>query len=217
MNQDEYKKLLESINKYNARLVAVSKTRTIDQLMRLYQYGQRTFGENRVQELLQKVNQLPEDIKWHMIGHLQTNKVKQIAGFISLIHSVDSFKLLKEINKQAKNNDRIIDCLLQFKIANEETKYGFSKTSAIEMLESEAFSELKHVRIIGVMGMATFTHDKSVVKQEFTTLKTLFDQVKTDFFDQDPDFKEISMGMSGDYELAIEHGSTMVRIGSLLF
>lgn len=217
MNQEEYKKLLDYLNKHHAHLVAVSKTRSIEQLMPLYQYGQRTFGENRVQELLQKVNQLPDDVQWHMIGHLQTNKVKQIAAFVALIHSVDSFKLLREINKQAKNNDRIIDCLLQFKIANEETKYGFSKTSAIEMLESEAFSELKHVRIIGVMGMATFTHDKSVVKQEFTTLKTLFDQVKTDFFDQDPDFKEISMGMSGDYELAIEHGSTMVRIGSLLF
>ncbi len=217
MNQDEYNNLLEYLNDHNAHLVAVSKTRTIDQLNRLYKYGQRTFGENRVQELLQKVNQLPDDVQWHMIGHLQTNKVKQIASFIELIHSVDSFKLLKEINKQAKINHRTIKCLLQFKIATEETKYGFTQSSAIEMLNSETFNNLEHIQIVGVMGMATFTHDKSIVKKEFQTLKTISEKMKSDYFLQSSDFNQISMGMSGDYKLAIEEGSTMVRIGSLLF
>jgi len=217
MHQDEYKSLLDYLNSHHTQLVAVSKTRTVEQLMRLYDYGQRTFGENRVQELLQKVNQLPDDVQWHMIGHLQTNKVKQIAPFISLIHSIDSEKLLLEVNKQAKNNDRSINCLLQFKIAEEDTKYGFSLDTAINFLNSDAFKALEHISIKGVMGMATFTHDKTVVKKEFQQLKYLFDQLKADFFKEDPEFKELSMGMSGDYQLAVEQGSTMVRIGSLLF
>jgi len=217
MNQDEYKNLLDYLYQNNAHLVAVSKTRTVEQLMSLYEYGQRTFGENRVQELLQKVNHLPEDVQWHMIGHLQTNKVKQIAAFISLIHSVDSFKLLKEINKQAQNNNRIIECLLQFKIAAEDTKYGFSLPSCIEMLNSPSFSDLENIRVVGVMGMATFTENKAIVKQEFLHLKSIFEQLRSDFFEKETAFKEISMGMSGDYQLAVAQGSTMVRIGSLLF
>jgi len=217
MNQDEYKNLLDYLYQNNAHLVAVSKTRTVEQLMSLYEYGQRTFGENRVQELLQKVNHLPEDVQWHMIGHLQTNKVKQIAAFISLVHSVDSFKLLKEINKQAQNNNRIIECLLQFKIAAEDTKYGFSLPSCIEMLNSPSFSDLENIRVVGVMGMATFTENKAIVKQEFLHLKSIFEQLRSDFFEKETAFKEISMGMSGDYQLVVAQGSTMVRIGSLLF
>lgn len=217
MNQDEYSHLLDYLDNHNTQLVAVSKTRTIDQLMRLYSFGQQTFGENRVQELLQKVNQLPDHVQWHMIGHLQSNKVKQIAPFISVIHSVDSFKLLKEIDKQAKINNRTIDCLLQFKIALEDTKHGLNVYTAEDILSDSAFTKLENCRIIGVMGMATFTSNKLTVRKEFKKLKSIFNQLKSDFFEHKPEFKEISMGMSGDYKLAIEEGSTMVRIGSLLF
>ena len=183
----------------------------------MYQQGQKIFGENRVQELVEKQAVLPNDIEWHLIGHLQTNKVKYIASFVSMIHAVDSLKLLEEINKQAKRHDRVIPVLLQFKIAEENTKYGLEIADAVLLLESEALQTLSHIQICGVMGMATFTHDEALVRSEFQQLKTYFDILKQRYFPQSESFKEISMGMSGDYQMAVEEGSTMVRIGSLLF
>ena len=185
--------------------------------MELYNQGQRDFGENRVQELVQKQRQLPEDINWHLIGHLQTNKVKQVINIVHLIHSIDSPRLLKEISKQAEKTGRPAACLLQFKIAKEESKYGFDLNSAVEMLESEPFKNYHHIQISGVMGMATFTDDMAQVRLEFRQLKNIFDQLKTRYFQNDERFREISMGMSGDYKIALEEGSTMVRIGSLIF
>lgn len=201
----------------NTTLVAVSKTRSNEAILRLYEQGQAIFGENRVQELLQKYETLPKDIQWHLIGHLQTNKVKYIAPFVQTIHSVDSLKLLKEINKQAAKNERSIDCLLQMHIAKEDTKFGLNQEETIALLESAAYAEMKNIRITGVMGMATFTNDETQVRSEFRHLKSIFDELKNTFFSKNADFKHISMGMSGDYKIAIEEGSTMVRIGSLLF
>ena len=210
-------KILTELADSQTKLVAVSKTKPVAAIQAMYDEGQRIFGENRVQELVEKEAALPKDIEWHQIGHLQTNKVKYIAPFVSLIHAVDSFKLLKEINKQAAKNNRIIDCLLQFHIAQESSKFGFDEVTATEVLSNSAFQQLANIRIVGVMGMATFTQDKVQVKQEFQQLKQLFDSLKATFFPLDLHFKEISMGMSGDYKLAIAEGSTMVRIGSLLF
>jgi pyridoxal phosphate enzyme (YggS family) len=198
-------------------LIAVSKTKPIEDIIRLYHDGQRHFGENKVQELVQKYEQLPKDIKWHMIGHLQSNKVKYIAPFISLIQSVDSLKLLEEINKQAQKNDRIIDCLLQFHVAMEESKFGFDEHEAKSILESETFKNMQNVRLTGVMGMASFVDDKEIIRMEFQKLRSIFNWLKSTYFFDNDYFKEISMGMSSDYEIAIEEGSTMVRIGSLLF
>lgn len=198
-------------------LVAVSKTQTVSAIQEAYDFGQRVFGENKVQELADKYTLLPKDIKWHVIGHLQTNKVKYIAPFVTLIHSVDSLKLLQEINKQALNNERIIDCLLQFHIAQEETKFGLSIEEAQEFLDSIDFALLKNVRIVGIMGMASFTSDSNQVRGEFKTLKSIYDQLKSDYFSAENSFKEISMGMSGDFQLAIEEGSTIVRVGSSIF
>ncbi len=198
-------------------LVAVSKTQTVSAIQDAYDFGQRVFGENKVQELADKYTLLPKDIKWHVIGHLQTNKVKYIAPFVTLIHSVDSLKLLQEINKQALNNERIIDCLLQFHIAQEETKFGLSIEEAQEFLDSIDFALLKNVRIVGIMGMASFTSDSNQVRGEFKTLKSIYDQLKSDYFSAENSFKEISMGMSGDFQLAIEEGSTIVRVGSSIF
>ena len=209
--------ILSKLAKTNTKLVAVSKTKPAAQILAMYEQGQRIFGENRIQELVDKQAKLPADISWHAIGHLQTNKVKYIAPFVALIHSVDSLKLLKEINKQAARNDRTIDCLLQIKIAAEESKFGLSESSAMELLQSEAYQQMKNIRIVGLMGMATFTEDEAQVRQEFRQLKNFFDQLKAGFFETTPHFKEISMGMSGDFELAQAEGSTMVRIGSLLF
>ncbi|MCL4145626.1 UNVERIFIED_CONTAM: hypothetical protein GTU68_052805 [Idotea baltica] len=175
----------------------------------MYEQGQRIFGENRIQELVDKQAALPADIAWHAIGHLQTNKVKYIAPFVALIHSVDSLKVLKEINKQAARNDRMIDCLLQIKIAAEDSKFGLSESDAIELLQSEAYQQMQNIRLVGLMGMATFTDDKAQVRQEFQQLKTFFDQLKANFFDQAEHFSEISMGMSGDFELAQAEGSTI--------
>lgn len=199
------------------QLVAVSKTKPAELIMEAYQTGQRIFGENKVQELAGKYEELPKDIEWHFIGHVQTNKVKYIAPFIQLIHGVDSFKLLKTIHSEAKKSNRIIPCLLQFHIAEEETKFGFSLEEVEDILNSAEFQELKNVQISGVMGMATYTDDEAQVRKEFTCLKTYFDQLKSIYFAKNPEFKEISMGMSGDYQLAIEAGSTMVRIGSTIF
>lgn len=211
-----FPKLLEQLDSTNTQLIAVSKTRPNAAITALYEQGQRDFAENRVQELLEKQEALPKDIRWHAIGHLQTNKVKYIAEFIHLIHAVDSAKLLQEINKQAQRNERIIPCLLQFKIAEEDSKYGLTLEEGVSIIES-LYPTLDAVKIVGVMGMATFTNDKEQVRNEFKTLKGIFDKLKTNYFLNTEYFKEISMGMSGDYAIAIEEGSTMVRIGSLLF
>ena len=199
------------------KLVAVSKTRTIDEILEAYNAGQRLFGENRVAELISKIDRLPADIQWHMIGHLQTNKVKSIIPFVSLIHSVDSFRLLSVINSEAAKAGRITDCLLQFYIASEETKFGFSIEEAVEMFGRKEFRDLANVRIRGVMGMATFTDDQEKVRNEFSKLREYFSLLKDKYFTWRPDFNEISMGMSGDFRIAVEEGSTMVRIGSLIF
>lgn len=198
-------------------LVAVSKTKPNDAILEAYRVGQRVFGENKVQELTQKYDELPKDIEWHFIGHLQTNKVKYIASFVSLLHGVDSLKLLKTINKEGKKNERVIPCLLQFHIAEEETKFGLDMQEATEILSNEEFVGLEHVEVRGVMGMATYTDDEAQVRKEFRALKHIFQELKASFFQDNPTFKEISMGMSGDYLLAVEEGSTMVRVGSKIF
>ncbi len=214
--------ILAELKPSNTQLIAVSKTKPNAALEALYEKGQRAFGENYVQELVDKAATLPTDIAWHFIGHLQSNKVKYIAPFVHCIHSVDSFKLLQEIDKQGVKNNKIIKCLLQFHIAEEETKFGFElpddlQNSISGVLNSDVFLNLKHVEICGVMGMATFTDDKKQVRQEFQKLKLGFDFLKENHFRNQESFKEISMGMSDDYKMAIEEGSTMVRIGSLLF
>jgi pyridoxal phosphate enzyme (YggS family) len=198
-------------------LVAVSKTKPVKDLQEAYDAGQRVFGENKVQEMCDKHEDLPKDIKWHFIGHLQSNKVKYMAPFVSLIHGVDSFKLLKEINKQAKKADRIISVLLQFHIASESTKFGLSFTEADELLGSEGYKSLSNIQVCGVMGMATFTDNTEQITREFQQLSDTFTTLKTKYFPTQESFKEISMGMSGDYQIAINQGSTMVRVGSAIF
>lgn len=207
----------EELAPYQAKLIAVSKTYPKEVLLEAYDCGQRAFGENRVQEIVDKAEALPKDIEWHFIGHLQTNKVKYIAPFVHLIHAVDSFKLLKEIDKRAAENERVIDVLLQFKIADEDTKYGYDAAEIFAMLEERSWKALDHLRIVGVMGMATYTDDQGQVAREFRQLHTYFERLKTTYFQEKPYFKEISMGMSGDYPLALSEGSTMVRIGSKIF
>lgn len=194
-------------------LVAVSKTKPISDLMEAYEAGQRVFGENKIQEMVEKWENMPKDINWHMIGHVQTNKVKYMAPFVNLIHAVDSYKLLKEIDKQAKKNNRVIDCLLQVKIAEEESKFGLDKQETINLLNSEKVKTLTNINIKGLMGMATFTNNQQQVKAEFDKITTLFKALKT----KHPYLKTISIGMSGDYNTAIDCGSTMVRIGSSIF
>lgn len=201
----------------SVKLVAVSKTKPVKDIMEAYEAGHRYFGENRVQELLNKKDLLPCDIEWHLIGHLQGNKVKLIVPFISMIQSVDSYKLLKTINSEAFRIGRIVDCLLQIHIATEETKFGFSMKELCEMIESQEFIELKHVRICGVMGMATFTSDTDQVGKEFRYLAESFNFLKSRYFAGNRDFKEISMGMSGDYIIALKEGSTIIRVGNLIF
>jgi len=201
----------------SVKLLAVSKTKPNESIIEAYQAGQLFFGENRAQELAAKYEALPKDIEWHFIGHLQTNKIKYIASFVSLIHGVDSFSLLKEINKEAIKKNRIILCLLQFHIATEETKFGLDLAEARDMLGSEEFKTLKNISLHGVMGMATFTDDHELVRKEFKALKSYYDSLKTEFFSYDQMFKEISMGMTDDHQIAIEEGSTIVRIGSAIF
>ena len=222
INTEKYNSLLTQL-KGKASLVAVSKTKPIEDLQASYDLGQRDFGENYVQELVDKAAVLPKDIRWHFLGHLQSNKVKYIAPFVDLIHGVDSLSLLKEINKQAAKNNRIIDCLLQIHIAKEETKFGFDPSELIEWSE---WSNFEHVKIVGLMGMASFSDDKDLVRKEFANLKSLFDSIKQSSIKEaaaNPNkipnfqFSILSMGMSGDYEIALEEGSNMVRIGSLLF
>jgi len=198
-------------------LVAISKTKTREEIMQAYDTGHRVFGENKVQELVSKGEALPRDIEWHMVGHLQSNKVKYIAPFVSLIQSVDSMKLLRVINKEGSKNGRVIPCLLQFHIAEEETKFGLDMQEAREMLDSPQFRDMTHVKILGVMGMATFTDRMEQVRKEFRKLAGIFRTLKNDYFRDDDSFREISMGMSGDYPVALEEGATMVRIGSLIF
>ena len=206
-----------SLNGKSCRLVAVSKTKPVEDLQEAYDAGQRIFGENKAQEMTQKELELPKDIEWHMIGHMQRNKVKYIAPYVSLIHSVDSLKLLKEIDKQAAKNDRTISVLLQIHIAEEETKFGLDKNELSTLLHDLSLPELKNVRIVGLMGMATFTEDKEQVRKEFKYLKSLFEEARQDELPDNVDLQELSMGMSGDYEMAIEEGSTLIRIGSAIF
>lgn len=214
---DNLLKYKNEIESQGVKLVAVSKNHPAEAVLEAYEAGQRVFGENLVQEMVDKQAQLPADIEWHLIGHLQTNKVKYIAPFIKLIESVDSLKLLKEIDKQAAKHQRVIDCLLQIYIADEESKFGLGFDEAIELLRSDEFAALKNVRIIGLMGIATNIAQQKQISAEFNELKVLFDGIKVSYFRQSDYFKEISMGMSSDYQLAIEEGSTMVRIGSNIF
>ncbi len=198
-------------------IVAVSKTKPVEDILEAYNSGQKIFGENKAQEIITKQSLLPDDINWHFIGHLQTNKVKYLAPFVDLIHSIDSLKLMKEINKEAKKNNRVIDCLLQFHIATEESKFGFDYDEVSKILESPLFNIFENIRIIGVMGMATYTDNEELIRNELKLLKNYFDKLKTVYFSDIECFKEISMGMSADYKIAIEEGSTMVRIGSSIF
>jgi pyridoxal phosphate enzyme (YggS family) len=213
--EENIKAVVDSLGK-QARLIAVTKTKPVEVIMEAYNAGIKDFGENKVQEMLGKYEQMPQDIRWHQIGHLQTNKVKYIAPFVSLIHSVDSFKLLKEINKQAEKNSRIIECLLQIYIADEETKFGLSEDEALEIINSADFNALRNIRIKGLMGMASNTEDTDIIRNEFAGLKSFFEILKN-ISHPLLSIEELSMGMSGDYALAIEEGSTLVRVGSLLF
>jgi hypothetical protein len=201
----------------SVKVVAVSKTKSEGEILEAYNTGHRIFGENRVQELISKKNNLPDDIEWHFIGHLQTNKVRIIVPVAGMIESVDSFKLLKVISNEAIKCGRIIDCLLQFHIAKEETKSGFTLAEAEEMIRSDEYVQLQNIRVCGVMGMATYTDDTEQVKSEFRSLYNYYIRLKTSYFNDQPSFKEISMGMSGDYRIAVEEGSTIIRIGSIIF
>lgn len=216
INKIEYKQIKEYLDERKVQLVAVSKTKPLEDILDLYNLGQRDFGENYVQELVDKQNQLPADIRWHFIGHLQTNKVKLIASFVQLIHGVDSLKLLKEINKQALRSERVIDCLLQIHIAEEETKFGLHEEELSMIISQLDKLEMRNARVIGLMGMASFTDDMGKVTKEFQKLKALFDK-NAGFLAASSRFSILSMGMSTDYKIAVEEGSNMVRVGSLLF
>jgi PLP dependent protein len=211
------KSLFAELDAKGVTLVAVSKMNPPARIQAVYDLGQRVFGENRVQELLEKVPVLPADIEWHLIGHLQTNKVKQIVPFVRMIHSVDSLRLLEVINKEAEKAGRVVDCLLQFYIAQEESKFGLDITEAEQFLSSPNFLKMQHVRICGVMGMASFSDDEALVRSEFRHLRGIFEQLRSTYFATQAHFQTISMGMSGDWRIAVEEGSTMVRIGSLIF
>ena len=217
MSIEENLKQIRSTLPSGVQLVAVSKTKSNEDIMEAYNAGQRIFGENKVQELVQKWESLPKDIEWHFIGHLQSNKVKYISSFIAMVHAVDSLKILKTINEEGKRSGRKIPCLLQFHIASEESKFGFLPDEADNLLSQKELNELQNVLFCGVMGMATFTEDTGLINREFSTLCKLFQKLKETFFSDNVDFREISMGMSDDYLLAIENGSTMVRIGSTIF
>lgn len=210
--KDNIKKITEPLPPH-VKLVAVSKTKPIEDIMEAYKAGQRVFGENKIQEMTQKWELLPKDINWHMIGHIQRNKVKYMAPYVALIHGVDSLKLLKEINKQAKKHARTISCLLQIHIAEEDTKFGFDEHELNQLISSNDLNELTNISIVGLMGMATFTDNAQQVRKEFKQLKKLFDKTKIAL----PAISELSMGMSGDYQIAIEEGSTMIRVGSRIF
>lgn len=207
-NLEQIKKMLPE----NVTLVAISKTKSVDEIMEAYNAGHRDFGENKIQEMEEKWHKLPKDISWHMVGHVQRNKVKDMAPFVNLIHGVDRLRLLREIDKEAKKNDRVIDCLLQIKIAEEDTKFGMTAQDAKDLLISDDVKSFKNIRIVGLMGMATFTDDNEQISKEFSKLESLYDELK------DPhQLTILSMGMSGDYDIALKHGSNMVRVGSAIF
>lgn len=208
---------VRSTLKEGVQLIAVSKTKPVEDLQEAYDAGQRLFGENKALEMRDKHAVLPEDIEWHFIGHLQTNKIKYIAAYVRMIHSIDSLNLLEAVDKEARKHDRVIDCLLQFHIATEETKFGLNMDEARALLESPEYAAMEHVRIVGVMGMATNTTDRELVRREFRTLREYRDQLAEKYFKGHEEFREISMGMSHDYDIAMEEGSTMVRIGSTIF
>lgn len=210
------KNIRESVPE-NVALVAVSKTKPADMVKELYGVGQLDFGENKVQELVDKQQLLPETVRWHMIGHLQTNKVKFIAPFVHLVHGVDSLKLLRVINKEGEKNNRMIGCLFQMHIAREESKFGLDQNALEEILRSDEYHEMEYINIQGLMGMATFTDNSEVVRKEFKNLKRIFEEIKKEFFEEKPDFAILSMGMSDDYLIAIEEGSNMIRVGSSIF
>lgn len=214
--QENIKQIVETLPE-SVQLIAVSKTKPVEYIQAAYDTGQRAFGENRPQEMAAKYKVLPVDIEWHMIGQLQEKNVKYIAPFVTLIHSVDSLKLLQKIDREAAKNERTIDCLLEFHIAEEETKSGLTEEEAVEILGSEEYKSLEHIRIVGVMGIATYTEDEEQVSEEFCHLHQIFDRLKEKYFAAEDSFRELSMGMSGDYQMAIEAGSTMVRIGSSIF
>ncbi|HBS88627.1 MAG: YggS family pyridoxal phosphate enzyme [Bacteroidetes bacterium GWF2_38_335] len=214
--KENYYKIKNSLSQ-QVKLVAVSKTKPDEDILELYNEGQRVFGENKVQELVAKYERLPKDIEWHMIGHLQSNKVKYIAHFVTLIHGVDSMKLLEVINKEALKKNRVIDCLLQFHIAKEESKFGFNSEESKYMLESQEFKSMNNIRICGIMGMATYTDNTEQIRLEFKNLSNYYNQLKNDYFYNQNCFNVLSMGMSDDYHIAVEEGSTMVRIGSSIF
>ncbi len=209
----EIRKIIPS----GVKCIAVSKTRSCDEILQAYEAGQRIFGENRAQEMAEKFSQLPADIEWHFIGHLQTNKVRFILPFVHMIHSIDSLRLLQEVNREARKNERRVDCLLQFYIAREESKFGLDIGEARALLESEEYQHMENIRICGVMGMASFIDDKEAVSMEFRTLRSIFDELRSSFFRECEYFRECSMGMSQDYPEAIKEGSTMVRLGTLIF
>jgi pyridoxal phosphate enzyme (YggS family) len=217
MNPDRYQEILNDIKPYSARLVAVSKTRPQADITALFSLGQRIFGENKVQELTEKYEALPKDIDWHFIGHLQSNKVKYIAPYVGMIHAVDSLKLLEEIDRQAQKNSRVISCLLQVHIAQEGTKFGMDRDEINDLLQSVSFQSMKNICLCGLMGMATNTDNEAQVDKEFAGLKTLFDDIKKQYLSDNPFFKELSMGMSADYLIALKHGVTLIRIGSDIF
>lgn len=217
INIENYLKIKHKLDSKNIKLVAVSKKQPLERIKYLYDSGHKILGENQAQAIREKHKDLPADIEWHFIGHLQTNKVKYLVPFVSLIHSVDSKKLLKEINKEALKNHKTIDCLLQIHIAQEETKYGFNEEEVKNELDSGEYKSLSNVKICGLMGMATFTDDNNQIRNEFQGLKRLFDELKQAYFRSDSTFKELSIGMSDDYEIAIDEGSTIVRIGTIIF
>ena len=216
MNKEVYNQIVQNIPDH-VQLVAVSKLKPASEVMAAYELGQRHFGENWAQELKEKHEQLPKDIQWHFIGHLQTNKIKYIIPYVHLIHSIDSFRLLQEVNRQAMRHERVVSCLLQSHIATEETKFGFSLEECLQMLQSPEFTTLHNVEICGVMGMASLTDDIQQIHQEFRTLHEYFDVLKQNYFSENQNFKEISMGMTDDYSIAIEEGSTIIRVGSAIF
>lgn len=213
---NSYLKILEKTQTAHVKLIVVSKFQTIENIKKIYDQGQRDFGENRIQELLEKKDQLPKDIRWHVIGHLQKNKVQDIVRFVFLIQSVDSLALAQQISKEASKLNKSIDILIQIKLSQEESKFGLDFSQLIHELDTHLWQEIPNIRIKGIMGMGTLTQDQSITRLEFKTLRQYFNQLKATYF-SDPEFKEISMGMSGDFPLAIEEGSTMVRIGSLIF
>lgn len=215
--KNNIKEFKDKLSNTNCQLVAVSKTKPVSLLQEAYDAGQRIFGENKVQEMTEKHPQLPEDIEWHMIGHLQRNKVKYIAPFVSLIHSIDSKRLLAEVNKQGVKNDRVINVLLQVHIAQEDTKFGFDRAELLALLHDIELPSFDHIKVVGLMGMATFTENKEQVQQEFNMLKSIYDEISGEETPENVEMRELSMGMSGDYEIAIEEGSTLIRVGSAIF